>query len=192
VATDHSAKSFTELIEMSKREPGKRTFSSVGAGSTQHLIGELAQLQFGVSWTHVPYGGGAMPLNDVMAGRVDMSIDSMLTIVPLVDGGRMRALAVTSDKRQALLPNVQSFGELSPGFAVGTFLALAAPARTPPAIVARLNREIAAAVQAESTKERLRALGNTAKSGTPEEVTQVAAEYVARWKQVVEKLGIAR
>jgi tripartite-type tricarboxylate transporter receptor subunit TctC len=192
VATDHPAKSFTELLEMSKREPGKRTFSSVGAGSTQHLIGEIAQPQFGVQWTHIPYAGGAMPLNDVMAGRVDMSIDSMLTILPLAEGGRMRVLAVTSVKRQDLLPNVPSFGELSPGFSVGTFLALAAPARTPPAIVARLNREIAKAVAADATRDRLRALGNTAKSGTPEELTQTVAQYVERWTGVINKLGLAR
>src|SRR5690606_13568994 len=102
--------------------------------------------------------------------RVDMSIDSMLTIVPLVQGGRMRALAVTSAERQPLLPDVPSFGELSSGFSVGTFLGIAAPARTPPAIVARLNREIAKAVNADATKDRLRTLGNSAKAGTPEEL----------------------
>jgi tripartite-type tricarboxylate transporter receptor subunit TctC len=192
VAADHPAKSFANLLELSRREPGKYTFSSTGLGSTQHLIGEVSQQRFDVKWTHVPYAGGAMPLNDVMAGRVDMSIDSILTLAPLVQGGRMRALAVTSAGRQPLLPDVPAFGEISPGFAVGTILGIAAPAKTPPAIVIRLNQEIAKAVAAEPTKERLRAMGNNPKSGSPQEFTETVAQYVARWTGVIEKLGIAR
>jgi tripartite-type tricarboxylate transporter receptor subunit TctC len=156
------------------------------------LIGEVSQERFGVKWTHVPYAGGAMPLNDVMAGRVDMSIDSILTLAPLVQGGRMRALAVTSAGRQPLLPDTPSFGELSPGFAVGTILGIAAPAKTPRPIVASLNKEIALAVAADTTKERLLAMGNNPKPGTPEQFTETVAQYVARWTGVIEKLGIAR
>jgi tripartite-type tricarboxylate transporter receptor subunit TctC len=118
VSAEHRAKSFAEILEMSKREPGKITFSSTGAGSTQHLIGEITSRRFGVQWTHVPYTGGAQPLNDVMGGRVDMSIDSMLTLAPLVQAGRMRALAVTSAGRQPLMPDTPAFGELSEGFSV--------------------------------------------------------------------------
>ena len=118
VSADHPAKSFNDILEMSRRDPGKITFSSTGVGSTQHLIGEVTKRRFGVQWTHVPYAGGAMPLNDVMAGRVDMSINSMLTISPLAQSGRMRAIAVTSAGRQPLLPDTPSFGELSPGFSV--------------------------------------------------------------------------
>jgi tripartite-type tricarboxylate transporter receptor subunit TctC len=192
VGADHPAKSFANMLEMSKREPGKYTFSSTGAGSTQHLIGELTSRRFGVQWTHVPYTGGAQPLNDVMGGRVDMSIDSMLTLSPLVQGGRMRALAVTSAGRQPLMPDTPSFGELSPGFFVGTILGLAAPAKTPPAIVARLNREIAKVVNTEAVRDRLRTMGNSAKAGTPEEFTQTVAEYVERWGGVINSLGLAR
>lgn len=192
VGADHPAKSFNDILEMSRRNPGKITFSSTGVGSTQHLIGEVTKRRFGVEWTHVPYAGGAMPLNDVMTGRVDMSIDSMLTISPLAQSGKMRAIAVTSAGRQPLLPETQSFGELSPGFSVGTILGLAAPAKTPPAIVARLNREIAAAVNTEPVKERMRAMGNIAKAGTPEEFTATVAEYVARWTGVIAELGLTR
>jgi tripartite-type tricarboxylate transporter receptor subunit TctC len=192
VAADHPAKSFADMLELSKREPGKRTFSSTGLGSTQHLIGEVSQQRFGVQWIHVPYPGGAQPLNDVMGGRVDMSIDSMLTLTPLVQAGRMRALAVTSAERQSLMPDTPSFGELSPGFAVGTILGIAAPAKTPPAIVTRLNREIAKVVNTEAMRERLRTMGNTAKAGTPEEFTQIVTQYVERWTGVINRLGIAR
>jgi len=116
----------------------------------------------------------------------------MLTISPLANGGRMRAIAVTSAGRQPLLPDTPSFGELSPGFQVGTILGLAAPAKTPPAIVARLNREVAAAVNTDAVKERMRAMGNIAKAGTPEEFTQTVAEYVARWTGVIQQLGLER
>ena len=113
VAPEHPAKSFAHLLELSKKEPGRYTFSSTGVGSTQHLIGEVCQERFGVKWTHVPYPGGAGPVNDVIGGRVDMSINSMLTLAPLVSAGTLRGLASSSLERDPLLPNVPSFGEIS-------------------------------------------------------------------------------
>jgi tripartite-type tricarboxylate transporter receptor subunit TctC len=192
VAPEHPAKSFADLLELSKKDPGKITFSSTGAGSTQHLIGEVCQERFGVKWTHVPYPGGAGPVNDVIGGRVDVAINSMLTLAPLVNGGKLRALAVSSLERDPLLPNTQSFGEISPGFFVGTILGLAAPAQTPRPIVERLNREIAKAVNTDAMRQRLAGMANRAKAGTPEEFTATVAQYVARWTGVIEKLGIAR
>jgi tripartite-type tricarboxylate transporter receptor subunit TctC len=192
VAPDHPIKSFAHLLELSKADPGKITFSSTGVGSTQHLIGEVCQERFGVNWTHVPYPGGAGPVNDVIGGRVDMAINSMLSLAPLVNGGTLRALAVSSLERDPLLPSMPSFGEISPGFFVGTILGLAAPAGTPRPIVERLNREIAKVVNTEVMRERLATMANKAKAGTPEEFTAIVAEYVARWTGVIDKLGIAR
>ena len=192
VAPNHPAKSFAHLLELSKADPGKITFSSTGVGSTQHLIGEVCQERFGVKWTHVPYPGGAGPVNDVIGGRVDMAINSMLTLAPLVNGGTLRALAVSSLERDPLLPSTPSFGEISPGFFVGTILGLAAPAGTPRPIVERLNREIAKVVNTDVMRERLATMANKAKAGTPEEFTAIVAEYVARWTGVIDKLGIAR
>ena len=129
VAPEHPAKSFAHLLELSKKEPGRYTFSSTGVGSTQHLIGEVCQERFGVKWTHVPYPGGAGPVNDVIGGRVDMSINSMLTLAPLVQ--RRHAAGPRCQARWSampLLPDTPSFGEISPGFFVGTILGLAAPA----------------------------------------------------------------
>jgi tripartite-type tricarboxylate transporter receptor subunit TctC len=192
VVPDHPAKSFVDMLELSKKEPGKYTFSSTGVGSTQHLIGEVVQQRFGVKWTHVPYPGGAAPINDVVGGRVDMAINTMLTLSPLVNGGKLRALAVTSTGRQPLLPDTPSFGEISPGFFVGTILGFAAPAKTPRPIVERLNREIAKAVNTESMRERLQTMANSPKAGTPEEFTTTVTEYVERWTGVINRLGIAR
>ena len=192
IPPDHPVKSFAHVLEVSKQSPGKITFSSTGVGSTQHLIGEVCQERFGVKWTHVPYPGGAGPINDVIGGRVDMAINSMLTIAPLVNGGKMRALAVSSTGRDPLLPDTPSFGEISPGFFVGTILGLAAPAQTPRPIVERLNREIAKVVKTDVMRERLATMANKAIGGTPEEFTTTVAQYVARWTGVIEKLGIAR
>jgi tripartite-type tricarboxylate transporter receptor subunit TctC len=192
VAPGHPAKSFAELLEMSKKDPGKTTFSSTGVGSTQHLIGEVCQERFGVKWTHVPYPGGSGPINDVIGGRVDVAINSMLSIAPLVEGGKLRALAVSSVQRDPLLPSTPSFGEISPGFFVGTILGLAAPAKTPRPIVDRLNREIAKVVNTDAMRERLAKMANRARAGTPDEFTATVAQYVERWSGVIEKLGIAR
>ena len=192
VPPDHPVKSFAHLLDVSKQSPGKITFSSTGVGSTQHLIGEVCQERFGVKWTHVPYPGGAGPINDVIGGRVDMAINSMLTIAPLVNGAKMRALAVSSTGRDPLLPDTPSFGEISPGFFVGTILGLAAPAQTPRPIVERLNREIAKVVKTDAMQERLRGMANKAIGGTPEEFTTTVAQYVERWTGVINKLGIAR
>ena len=192
VAPEHPAKSFAHLLELSKKEPGRYTFSSTGVGSTQHLIGEVCQERFGVKWTHVPYPGGAGPVNDVIGGRVDMSINSMLTLAPLVSAGTLRGLATSSLERDALLPDTPSFGEISPGFFVGTILGLAAPARTPRPIVERLNREIVKVVNTDTMRERLATMANKARAGSPEDFTETVAQYVARWNGVIEKLGIAR
>jgi len=192
VAPEHPAKSFAHLLELSKKEPGRYTFSSTGVGSTQHLIGEVCQERFGVKWTHVPYPGGAGPVNDVIGGRVDMSINSMLTLAPLVSAGTLRGLATSSLERDALLPDTPSFGEISPGFFVGTILGLAAPARTPRPIVERLNREIAKVVNTDAMRDRLAAMANKARAGSPEDFAETVAQYVARWNGVIEKLGIAR
>ncbi len=115
----------------------------------------------------------------------------MLTLAPLVKGGTMRALAVSSPRRDPLLPEIPSFGELSPGFFVSTILGLAAPVGTPRPIVERLNREIAKVVNTDAMRERLLGMANHAKPGTPEEFTQTVAQYVTRWTAVIERLGIA-
>ncbi len=190
IAPGHPAKSFAEILELSKKDPGKYSFTSTGIGSTQHLIGELVQEKFGVKWTHVPYPGGAQPTTDVIGGRVDMCINPMLGLAPLVTGGQLRGLAVTSKDRDPMLPAVPSFGEISPGFFVGTILGIAAPAKTPRPIVERLNREIVKVINTDATQERLRTLGSNPKPGTPEDFTAVVAEYVERWTGVIGRLGI--
>ena len=176
VATDHPAKSFADLLEMSKRDPGKLTFSSTGAGSTQHLIGEVAQQRFGVQWTHVPYPGGAMPLNDVIGGRVDMSINSMLTIAAAGAARPDARPAATSLERQHCCPTRLVRRNLSASPSARSSASRAG--RTPPAS-SPAQPEIAKAVNADATRQRLPTMANKAKAGTPRNSPNVA-QYVAR------------
>jgi tripartite-type tricarboxylate transporter receptor subunit TctC len=190
VALDHPAKTFKDLIEMSKKEPDAVSYSSVGSGSTHHLIGELLQRSFGVKWTHVPYKGGATGLMDVSAGRVAVAIDTPVTTLPLIQGGKLRPLAVSQEPRMEQLPDVPAVSEFSPGLNVGTYLGLAAPARTPRPIIDLLNRAMVTAVVDPVVRERLKALGNTPQSSTPDAFTQRVSADVARWTKLIVDLKI--
>jgi tripartite-type tricarboxylate transporter receptor subunit TctC len=190
VAPDHPAKTFNALIEMSKKGPNEISYSSVGSGSTHHLIGELLQRTFGVKWTHVPYKGGSTGLMDVSTGRVAVAIDTPVTTLPMIQGGRLRPLAVSQAPRMTQLPDVPAFSELSPGLNVGTYLGLAAPARTPRPIIDLLNRAVAAAVADATVQDRLKTLGNTPQSSTPEAFSQRVSNDVARWTKLIGELKI--
>jgi tripartite-type tricarboxylate transporter receptor subunit TctC len=189
VGPDHPARSFAELIELSKQKPDSQSFASVGVGSTHHLIGELIQKSYGVKWTHVPYRGGAAGPLDVSAGRVSVSIDTMLVSVPLVKGGKLRALAVSQKPRSAQLPDVPAISELPPGVDTGSYLGLAAPAKTPKETIALLNQAAVTAVGDPAIQERLRTLGNNPQSSTPDEFAARVDGDIARWTKLVTDLG---
>jgi tripartite-type tricarboxylate transporter receptor subunit TctC len=158
-APGFSAKTFPQLIEMSKSAPGTITYSTVGVGSTHHLIGELLQKRFGVKWTHVPYKGASTGLMDVAAERVSIAIDTPVTTLPLVQNGTLRPLAVSQEPRMPQLPDLPAVSEFSAGLNVGTYLGLAAPARTPRPIVDLLNGAMVAAVadpNSATTSDRYR------------------------------------
>jgi tripartite-type tricarboxylate transporter receptor subunit TctC len=191
VAPDHPAKSFADLIDMSKKNANSISFSSVGVGSTHHLIGELIQRSYGVKWTHVPYKGGTAGPLDVSAGRVSVAIDTVLTTLPLLQGGKLRALAVSQKPRVPQLPDVPAISELPPGVDTGSYLGLAAPARTPREIIDVLNKAIVAALNDATVQERLRTIGNNPQSSSPEEFTRRVTGDVARWTKLIIDLDIA-
>jgi tripartite-type tricarboxylate transporter receptor subunit TctC len=190
VAPDHPARTFPDLVAMSKNAPGQISFSSAGVGSTHHLIGELLQQTFGVKWIHVPYRGGTTGLMDVSTGRVSMAIDSPVTSLPLIEGGKLRPLAVSQEPRMRQLPDVPAISEFSPGWNVGTYLGLAAPAQTPKPIIELLHRAVVSAVADSAVRETLGTLGNTPQSATPEEFTQRVSADVERWKKLVAELQL--
>lgn len=185
-----AAKSFPQLIEMSKKAPGTVSYSTVGPGSTHHLIGELLQKTFGVKWTHVPYKGGATGLMDVAAERVSIAIDTPVTTLPLVQNGTLRPLAVSQEPRMPQLPDVPAVSEFSPGLNVGTYLGLAAPARTPRPIVDLLHRAMVSAVADPTVQQRLAAIGSTPQSSTPEAFRERVARDVERWTSLITELNI--
>jgi tripartite-type tricarboxylate transporter receptor subunit TctC len=190
-APGFAAKTFPQLIELSKTAPETVSYSTVGPGSTHHLIGELLQKTFGVKWTHVPYKGGATGLLDVAAGRVSIAIDTPVTTLPLVQSGTLRPLAVSQAPRMPQLPDVPAMSGFSPGLNVGTYLGLAAPARTPKPIVDLLNRAMVAAVADPTVQQRLNAIGSTPQSSTPEAFTQRVAGDVQRWTALITELNIS-
>jgi tripartite-type tricarboxylate transporter receptor subunit TctC len=189
-APGFSAKTFPQLIEMSKSAPGTITYSTVGVGSTLHLIGELLQKRFGVKWTHVPYKGASTGLMDVAAERVSIAIDTPVTTLPLVQNGTLRPLAVSQEPRMPQLPDVPAVSEFSAGLNVGSYLGLAAPARTPRPIVDLLNGAMVAAVADPTVQQRLIAIGSTPQSSTPEGFTQRVARDVERWTELITELNI--
>ena len=189
VQADHPAKSFQELIGLSKQYPGKYAFTSTGVGSTLHLTGELINKAFDVDWRHVPYKGGTTALGDVITGRVDVSVETPTVVLPFIKSGKVRALAVSSAGPTPLLPGVPGIGQFSPGFDVNSYLGIAAPAKTPGAIVRRLNKEIVSALEQEVVRQRLTVAG-TPRSSTPEEFTALVSRDFDRWRKLVPALKL--
>ncbi|HVL57114.1 MAG TPA: tripartite tricarboxylate transporter substrate binding protein [Burkholderiaceae bacterium] len=185
VRPDHPAKDLKDLLDRARQKPQGVSFSSVGIGSTQHMTGGLLGLTAGVQLLHVPYRGGAAPLQGVVGGDVDLLIDTMTVALPHIQAGRLRALAVTSAEPWPALPGVPPVGATLPGFEVRSWLGVAAPRGLPPDVLQRLNKEARRAIDSPEVKSRVATLGSVATSSTPEEMTAMVQREVARWKRVV-------
>jgi tripartite-type tricarboxylate transporter receptor subunit TctC len=154
--TDGPIRSFKEAIAVARQRPGELTFGSSGPGTSSHLTGELLKAAAGVDMTHVPYKGSGAVYPDLMAGRVTFLFDLAGSAMGFVQGGKVRALATTSSRRSAALPDVPTIAESGfPGFEFGAYLAVFAPAATPREAIAVLEDSIAKAIQAPAVKERL-------------------------------------
>jgi len=165
------ARSVPQLIELSKRNPGKYSYGSVGPGSAHHLIGEMFKLETGADLTHVPYKGSAPAVVDLIGGQISVMFDSMPSALPHIRAGKTRALAVTTGKRSSALPDVPTLDEAGlKGFDVGTWFGLMAPAGTPAPIVARLNKEVAAALADPAVRKLLLEQGIEPLASTPGEM----------------------
>jgi tripartite-type tricarboxylate transporter receptor subunit TctC len=184
-------KSVQELIAYAKANPGKLSFASAGSGSSIHLAGELFKSMAGLDLLHVPYKGAAPALTDVVAGEVQMMFGTATNTLPMVKAGKLRALAVTSAKRSALAPELPTVAESGlPGFEVVGWYGLAAPAKTPHPLVARINADTNRALQSPDLIERLRVQGLEPLGSTPEEATALIRNDVARWTKVIRDAGI--
>ena len=185
VRADNPIKTLPDLIAAAKANPGKLTYSSVGVGSAQHLAGELLCAMAGIQMTHVPYRGGGGPMTDLLGGSIDVNVDTITVIEPQVQAGTVTALGVTSEKKWWSLPDITPVSATLPGYDVLTWLGLAAPKGTPPAIVEKLNAATRAGLADKETVERLNKVGLDVHPSTPDEMKAMVTEQIAKWKKVV-------
>ena len=149
------AKTVAELIVHAEAHPGKVTMASFGTGSTSHLAGELFKMMAGINMVHVPYRGGAAMVTDLIGGQVQVGFDAMVTSLPHVRTGALRALGVAGNTRFDMLPDVPRIAETLPGYEARAWAGIGVPNGTPPEIIARLNREINAGLANPTIKARL-------------------------------------
>jgi len=179
-----------ELVETAKRSPGALTYASSGSGSSNHLGTESLKAITGTFITHIPYKGSGPALTDVSAGHVDLMLDVVLTSLPHIKAGRLKALGITSLQRSPLLPDVPSVAEQGyPGFEVLGWFGVLAPAGTPAPIVDRLNKELVAVIRSDKMRATLESQGGPAIGNTPQEFEAVIRSEITRWKEVVRKSG---
>jgi len=190
---DSRYKSVGELIAYARSNPGKVSFGSAGIGSTQHLAGELFKSMAALDVEHIPFRGGTTPVQEVMAGRLDFLVETLTPTLPQIRANRLRPLAVTSRTRSPVLPEVAALEDALPGYEVTSWMGIAAPARTPRAVVERLNREITRVVALPEIRERfLSVVGGEARASTPEAMREHLQSEIAKWTRVVEAARIPR
>ena len=185
------ARSTKELIAVAKAQDGKLLMANAGVGTTNHLIAELFMIRTGTRMTLIPYKGSAPALVDLVAGHVYGHVDQISSALPYIKADRIRAIAVTTGKRSASLPDVPTLAESGvAGFDASTVTAVLAPAATPREIVARLNATLAKVLANPAVKERFAALGAEVQPSTSEELGRWIREDLAVWIKVVKQAGI--
>ncbi|HTP99995.1 MAG TPA: tripartite tricarboxylate transporter substrate-binding protein [Casimicrobiaceae bacterium] len=180
------AKTLAELIAYSKANPGTLNYGSVGTGSTPHLAMEYLKLRTGLDAVHIPYKGTAQTAAAAIAGDIEIGLDAIAAVKPHFDAGTLRPIAVVSAGRTPMLPNVPGMRESGVADVdIGSFSGIAAPARTPPAVVLRLNRELNAVLAEPETRTLFFTQGYEVAGGTPQDFARVLAAEVAQWSGVV-------
>ncbi len=179
-----------DLISLAKAKPDTLNYASSGNGQSTHLAAELFNVSAGVKLAHVPYKGSAPALTDVIAGQVPLMFDTMLSAMPFVKAGKLKALAVTSAQRSPAAPDVPTVAEAGlPGYEVLAWNGLMAPAGTPPAVIALLNEELRKALLTPNVRERFSAQGFAAAGGTPEQFGAFVRAEVDKWARAVKASG---
>ena len=190
VHTSVSAKSLKEFIAFAKANPGKINYGSAGIGSAPHLSMELIKSMAGINMVHVPYKGAGAAVADVLGGQLQALCSSLAGLLPHIKSGRVRALGVTTAKRNPQLPEVPTISEAGiPGYEVVIWYALFAPAKTPTPILARLNAETVKALNTAELKERLTLQGLDVTPSTPDELMTFVKAETVKWAKVAKDSG---
>lgn len=190
VNNDMPIKSVAELIAYAKSHPGKLSYGSAGVGTSIHLAGEFFARSAGIDIMHVPYKGAAPALTDLIGGQIPMMFGPTTDILPLARAGKIRALAVTSPKRSALVPELPTVAESLAGFDVVGWYGLAAPAGTPADVIAKINSVTNRVLQAPDLIAKYNGLGFEPVGGTPEEASARIKADVVRWTKIIRDAGI--
>ena len=187
-----AAQNIQELLALAKAKPGTLNYASAGPGSIAHLTGALLEKMGNVRMTHVPYRGTAQSVIDLMEGRIELLMGTIAPSLAHIRDGKMRALATTGAKRNAQLPDVPTVAESGlAGYEAGLWSAFVLPAKAPAAVVARLNREVIAVVNAPETRAALDKQGVVVETSTPEELGALIRNDVTRWSAIIREAGIS-
>lgn len=194
VSADSPYKTFAEFLAAAKANPGKLSYASQGGGTSAHLAGELFNSMAGTNLTHVPYKGAGPALTDVIGGQVDVMFATASAVGSLVEGGKLRALAVTTPTRSptpslAKLPTVAESGV--PGYNAGSWYGYFAPAGTPPDVINKLNASIKKGAQTPAFKTKVESEGLVIKTGTPEDFGKFVKAEEIRWRKVIKDANIS-
>src|SRR5689334_11543961 len=185
------ANNVRELIELAKRRPGEIAYSSSGPGGAPHLAMELFKRRAGIDLVHIPYKGSGPSINDLIGGRVMLTMDSLLQSLPHIKYGRLKALAVPGPKRSALLPDVPTIAESGlPGFALTNWFGLLAPAATPQETLVKLHDDVVRVLKERELEERIAALGADVVGNSAEEFGSAMRVESAQWAEIIKAAGI--
>ncbi|MFM2112083.1 MAG: hypothetical protein RLZZ271_743 [Pseudomonadota bacterium] len=191
VRSESPYKSVQDIVAAARKSPGKLSYASGGIGGTHHLSGALFANSAGVEMIHVPYKSGSAGANDLMGGQVDMMFEQMYAAMPGIQGGKVRALAITSPKRSPLLPNLPTMAEQGfPKVEVLNWQGIIAPKGTPPEIIKLLNATLNKALQDADLKQKILSQGNEVGGGTPEQFSALIKAEAPKWGKVVKDAKI--
>ena len=183
--------SVKDLVALAKQKPGTLNYGSAGSGSTSHLAAAMFAWVAGIDVVHVPYKGSAPAATELMAGQLQFVFEAIGAATQYAKSGRLRALGISTLKRSVSLPEIPTISEAgAPGYQMSTWHSVCAPAGTPPAIVAKLNREIVSGINEPDGRSRLAALGTELYTGTPEELRELITQELPRWQKLLAQMRI--
>jgi tripartite-type tricarboxylate transporter receptor subunit TctC len=190
VRNEFPARNVADLIAVAKKNPGKLNYGSVGVGSVFHLAAELFGSMSGTEMLHIPYKGSGEPLTEMIGGRLDLMFMTLTGATPHIKAGRVRAMAITSQDRARQMPDLPPVSQVLPGYDVTSFAGIGVTGGSPKPVIAKLNRELHAAMALPDVGRLFNEAGGDLRPGTPEDMTRHVAAEIAKWRRVVKERRI--